>query len=234
MKAPGSWARFKRNTSRRLGSGILVLIPVGVTLLIMGWLFSLAARLLRPVVRYATVELQALRWIDALPESTLNLAVSVLAILVLLVLLYFVGGLGQHLIGRRLIAVWEGIWLRIPLARSIYGATKQVVEALSQPHGAAFKSVVVVDFPHPGIKAIGFLTGYLEDREGRKFAKVLIPTTPNPTTGFLQLIPAETVLITDLAIEEGFKALISGGIVAPDDLLKPTRNHKPEDAAPDA
>jgi uncharacterized membrane protein len=215
-------------------SGVLVLIPVGVTLLIMGWLFSLAARLLRPVVSRATSELQALRWIDALPESTLNFAVSVLAILVLLMLLYLIGGLGQHIIGRRLIAIWEGIWLRIPLARSIYGATKQVVEALSQPHGAAFKSVVVVDFPSPGLKAIGFLTGYIEDAAGRKLAKVLIPTTPNPTTGFLQLIPAETVLITDLAIEEGFKALISGGIVAPENLLKPTQNRKHEDAGPSA
>lgn len=210
-----------------MASGMLVLVPVGVTLLILGWLFSLAARLLRPIVGYATRELQALRWIDVLPESTVNFAVSILAVFVLLVLLYLVGGLGQHIIGRRLIAIWEGIWLRIPLARSIYGATKQVVEALSQPQGAAFKSVVIVDFPCPGLKAIGFLTGYFEDREGRKFAKVLIPTTPNPTTGFLQLIPAETILITDLAIEEGFKMIISGGIVAPDNLLKPGRNPKP-------
>jgi uncharacterized membrane protein len=217
-----------------MASGMLVLVPVGVTLLILGWLFSLAARLLRPVVRYATSELQALRWIDVLPESTVNFAVSVLAVLVLLALLYLVGGLGQHIVGRRLIAVWEGIWLRIPLARSIYGATKQVVDALSQPHGAAFKSVVVVDFPSPGIKAIGFLTGYVDDRDGRKFAKVLIPTTPNPTTGFLQLIPAETVLVTDLAIEEGFKTLISGGIVAPDDLLKPGNDRGRSDIAPDA
>lgn len=217
-----------------MASGMLVLVPVGVTLLILGWVFSLAARLLRPVVRYATSELQALRWIDVLPESTANFVVSVLAILVLLALLYLIGGLGQHLVGRRLIAVWEGIWLRIPLARSIYGATKQVVDALSQPQGAAFKSVVVVDFPSPGIKAIGFLTGYVEDRDGRKFAKVLIPTTPNPTTGFLQLIPAETVLVTDLAIEEGFKTLISGGIVAPEDLLKPRNDHGQKDAASDA
>jgi uncharacterized membrane protein len=217
-----------------MASGMLVLVPVGVTVLILGWVFSLAARLLRPVVRYATSELQALRWIDVLPESTANFVVSVLAILVLLALLYLIGGLGQHLVGRRLIAVWEGIWLRIPLARSIYGATKQVVDALSQPHGAAFKSVVVVDFPSPGIKAIGFLTGYVEDRDGRKFAKVLIPTTPNPTTGFLQLIPAETVLVTDLAIEEGFKTLISGGIVAPEDLLKPRNDHGQKDAASDA
>lgn len=234
MKTPGLWARLKRNTSRRMASGILVLIPVGVTLLIMGWLFSLVARLLRPIVGYATSELQDLRWIDALPGRTLDILVSMLAILLLLVLLYLIGGLGKHIIGRRLIAAWEGIWLRIPLARTIYGATKQVVEALSQPHGAAFKSVVIVDFPYPGAKAIGFLTGYVDDPAGHKFAKVLIPTTPNPTTGFLELFPLERVIVTDLAIEDGFKMIISGGIVAPDDLLKPGQNPRPEGAAPSA
>ena len=156
-----------------------------------------------------------------LPGRTLDILVSLLAVLLLLVLLYLIGGLGKHIIGRRLIAAWEGIWLRIPLARTIYAATKQVVEALSQPHGAAFKSVVIVDFPYPGVKAIGFLTGYVDDPAGRRFAKVLIPTTPNPTTGFLELIPVDGMIITDLAIEDGFKMIISGGIVAPEDLLKP-------------
>jgi len=232
--APSLWTRFKRNTSRRMASGMLVLIPVGVTLLILGWVFSLAAKLIRPIIGYATSQLQGFHWIDKLPDRTVDTAVFALTILVGLLLLYLIGMLGQHIIGRRLIAVWEGVWLRIPLARTIYGATKQVVDALSQPHGAAFKSVVVVDFPSPGIKAIGFLTGYVEDRAGRKFAKVLIPTTPNPTTGFLQLIPAETILITELAGEEGCKALISGGIVAPENLLMPNQNHKHDSASPDA
>lgn len=81
----------------------------------------------------------------------------------MLVLLYVIGIVGQHFIGRRLIAPWERLWLRIPLARTIYGATKQVVEALSQPQGSALKSVVIVDFPYPDAKALGFLTGYVED-----------------------------------------------------------------------
>ncbi len=230
----GVWADFKKWLSHRLASGMLVLVPLGVTLLIAGWLFRLAASLLQPVVVYAIKRLEQLHWIQTLPEGRANFYVSVLAVLLLLVLLYLVGGLGQHLIGRRLIAAWEAIWLKIPLARSIYAATKQVMEALSQPQGAAFKSVVVVDFPCPGLKAIGFLTGYVDDPTGKRFAKVLIPTTPNPTTGFLQLIPAETVLITNLAIEDGFKMIISGGIVAPDDLLKPGLHPKHEDAAPDA
>jgi uncharacterized membrane protein len=201
-------------------SGMLVVVPVGVTLLVMSWLFRWAAGLLRPVVTYVTSGLERLQWIEVLPDAYVNFYVHLLTILLLLGLLYLIGVLGQHLVGRRLIGAWEGLWLKIPLARSIYSATKQVVEALSKPQGAAFKSVVVLDFPSPGLKAIGFLTGYVEDAAGRKFAKVLIPTTPNPTTGFLELVPAEAIFITDLTIEEGFRMIISGGIVSPEYLLK--------------
>jgi len=212
-----------------MAGGMLVLVPVGVTLLVMSWLFKWAAGLLRPVVVYATSGLERLHWIQTLPDAYVSFYVYVLTILLLLALLYLIGVLGQHLVGRRLIGAWEGLWLKIPLARSVYSATKQVMEALSQPQGAAFKSVVVVDFPYPDLKAIGFLTGYVEDAAGRKFAKVLIPTTPNPTTGFLELVPAEKAFITDLTIEEGFRMIISGGIVSPEYLLKRKPDRPPAD-----
>jgi uncharacterized membrane protein len=197
VKTTSFWARLKKNVGRRMVSGMLVLVPVGVTLLVMRWLFTWVTGLLRPVVKYATSDLERLHWIQALPDAYVNFYVYVLAIVLLFALLYFIGVLGQHIVGRRLIGAWEGLWLKIPLVRTIYGATKQVVEALSLPEGTAFKSVVVVDFPYPGLKAIGFLTGYVLDDAGRRFAKVLIPTTPNPTTGFLELVPAEAVVITD-------------------------------------
>jgi uncharacterized membrane protein len=228
VKAFGFWVRFRKNVSRRMASGMLVLVPVGVTLLVMRWLFAWGTALLRPVVKYAEARLQGLHWIESLPDAFVNFYVYLLTILLLLLLLYLIGVLGQYLVGRRLIGAWEGLWLRIPLARTIYGATKQVVEALSMPQGAAFKSVVVVDFPYPGLKAIGFLTGYVADGAGRRFAKVLIPTTPNPTTGFLELVPVEAVFITDLAIEEGFKMIISGGIVSPEYLLKHRQDRRAE------
>lgn len=230
MKTTSIWTRSRKNVSRRMVSGMLVLVPVGVTLLVMRWLFAWGAGLLRPVVKYATSNLERLNWIRALPDTYVNFYVYMLTILLLLVLLYLIGVLGQHIVGRRLITAWESLWLKIPLVRSIYGATKQVLEALSLPQGTAFKSVVVVDFPYPGLKAIGFLTGYVQDAAGRSFAKVLIPTTPNPTTGFLQLVPTEAVLITDLAIEEGFKMIISCGIVSPENLLHHPKKQAHENA----
>jgi uncharacterized membrane protein len=214
-------------------SGMLVLVPVGVTLLVMKWLFTWGAKQLKPVVESITKALEKSAWISAQPEWWVDFYVYALMILLLLVLLYLIGVLGQYLIGKRLIAAWESLWLRIPLARTIYGATKQVTEALSQPQGSAFKSVVVVDFPYLEAKAIGFLTGYVEDGAGHKFAKVLIPTTPNPTTGFLELIPLDRMFITGLTIEEGFRMIISGGIVSPEDLLKP-KPRKPGEESPEA
>jgi uncharacterized membrane protein len=231
MKKMSRWARFKKKVSRRMASGMLVLVPVGVTLLVMRWLFRWGTGQLRPVVKYVTSGLEQWKWIAAQPDAWVNFYVYLLTILLLLFLLYLIGVLGQYLVGRRLIAAWESIWMRIPLARTIYGATKQVTEALSQPEGSAFKSVVVVDFPYPDAKAIGFLTGYVEDTAGRKFAKVLIPTTPNPTTGFLELIPLDRMFITDLTIEEGFRMLISGGIVSPENLLKRQQSPKQEDTS---
>jgi uncharacterized membrane protein len=221
VKSGGVWITFKKDLARGLASGMLVLVPVGVTLLVMRWLFSWAAGLLRPVVRYANSGLVQLHFVQDIPAGYTNFVVSILAVVLLLLSVYLVGVLGQHLVGRRLIAATEKVWLRIPLARSIYAATKQVMEALSQPQGTAFKSVVLVEFPAPGLTAVGFLTGYIHDNSGRKYAKVLIPTTPNPTTGFLELVPAERVTVTNLAIEEAFRMIISGGIVSPKDLFTP-------------
>jgi uncharacterized membrane protein len=228
MKTTTSWAKFKKTVSRRMASGMLVLVPVGVTLLVMRLLFAWGTGLLRPGVKYAESRLERLHWIESLPDAYVNFYVYLLTVLLLLLLLYLIGVLGQHIVGRRLFGAGEGIWLRIPLVRTIYGATKQVVEALSLPQGAAFKSVVVVEFPYPGLKAIGFLTGYVLDDAGRRFAKVLIPTAPNPTTGFLELVPAEAVITTNLAIEEGFKMIISCGIVSPENLLNHRDGQKDE------
>jgi uncharacterized membrane protein len=230
VETPGTWLKLKKNVGRGLASGMLVLVPVGVTLLVMRWLFSWVAGLLRPVVRSVTSRLELLHWIQALPDAYVNVCVSVLALLLLLVLLYLVGVLGQHIIGRRLLGALDKVWLKIPLARSVYAATKQVMETLSQPQGGAFKSVVLVEFPGPGLRAVGFLTGYVHDATGRRYAKVLIPTTPNPTTGFLELVPEEKVTMTDLEFEDAFKMIISGGIISSGDLFKPRQELAPGNA----
>lgn len=210
------WARLKSNVRRRLLSGILLLMPFGVTLLVMRWLFQWVAGFIRPIITFIISKLSQVPVIEAVPDIYITVSVATLSIVVLLVLLYLVGVIGQFVIGKRLIKVGETLLMRIPLVRTIYTATKQVAQAVSLPDSAALKSVVLVEFPRPGFKAVGFLTGYIEDSAGKKFCKVLIPTTPNPTTGFFEIIPIEDVVETTLTVEEAFKMIISGGIVAPD------------------
>ncbi len=211
---------MKKHISKRLLSGMLVLVPVGITLLLMRWLFGWAASLMKPAVMRILSVFRDISWVEHLPPGYINFSVSLLAILMLLALLYLVGALGQYVLGRKVIAAWEDLWLRIPLVKTVYGASRQVMQSFSAQDRTAFKSVVLVEFPRPGAKALGFLTGYILDSWGKRYAKVFIPTTPNPTTGFFEMFPADEVEILAMSVEDTFKMIISGGIVAPERLVR--------------
>jgi uncharacterized membrane protein len=211
-------AKLKTSVRRRLLSGILLLMPFGVTLLVMRWLFQWLAGFLRPIITYIASKLSNLPPIEHIPDIYISIFVSISSIVILFFLLYLVGAIGQFVVGKRLIKAGETLLLRIPLVRTVYTATKQVAQAVSLPDRSALKSVVLVEFFKPGFKVVAFLTGYIEDSAGKKFCKVMIPTTPNPTSGFLVVVPLNEVTETTMTIEEAFKMIISGGIVSPDAL----------------
>jgi uncharacterized membrane protein len=221
-----AWAKLKSNIRRRLLSGILLLMPFGVTLLVMRWLFQWLAGFLRPIITYIASRVSDHPLIESIPDIYISIFVSVCSIVILLFLLYLVGAVGQFVVGKRLIKAGETLLMRIPLVRTIYTATKQVAQAVSLPDRAAFKSVVLVEFPRPGFWAIGFLTGRIQGPSGELLYKVYIPHAPILTTGFLEIIPTDEVIETDLTIEDGFKMILSGGVVSPDVLnaLKPAEN----------
>jgi uncharacterized membrane protein len=214
--SPSLGKRLRANIRNRLLAGVLLFIPFGVTLLVMRWLFRWMAGFLHPVVKGILSGTARYPFFQSLPESYVDIGVSVVSILILLSLLYLVGTVGQLVLGRRIIAIGETVVLRIPLVRTIYSATKQVMQAVSLPDRAAFKSVVLLEFPRPGFTAVGFLTGHIQDAQGRRYCKVFVPTAPNPTTGFFEIVPVEEVRETSMTIEEAFKMIISGGIVSPD------------------
>ena len=195
---------------------MLIAIPFVVSILIFQWLFHLMTGFLSPVISYILPKAANLFYVGYIPDNYLRIVVIVLSIILLIVVLYFIGTVGQNVLGKRLIVLSEKLFLKIPIVGTIYGSSKQVVKALSLPDSAVFKSVVLVEFPRPGLKAIGFLTGYITDNDGKKYCKVFIPTTPNPTTGFFELVPVDEVAQTNISIEDGFKMIISGGVVAPE------------------
>lgn len=208
-KEPSS--RLGKHLRNRLMSGLLVLIPLAVTFFILNLLFSTFTAFARPLLR---------PWTDKLPNYILTL----IALVVTVVLIYLVGVIATHLVGRRLIHWGETILMKMPIVKSIYASSKQVVETFSSSTSEAFQAVVLIEFPRRGARALGFVTGQITDPEGHVFYHVFVATTPNPTSGFLILFPQADVQFTDISIEDGIKMIVSGGMLAPENYhLQPQK-----------
>ena len=207
--------KIQSNIRKRLLAGIFLFLPFGVALLVMRWLFGFLKSFLQPIMKGFLSGIDKIAFFNIIPETYINIAVVIASILILLFSLYLVGSLGKFFIGRKLIGFGETVLLQIPLIRTIYSASKQVIQNFSQDN-VAFKSVVIVEFPRPDFLALAFLTGHIQDGQGKRYCKVFIPTSPNPTSGFFEIIPEEEVRVTTLTVEEGFKMIISGGVISYD------------------
>jgi uncharacterized membrane protein len=132
-----------------------------------------------------------------------------------IVLIFFIGALVTNVLGRRVVGFFEGLMLRIPLARSIYSATKSISATLFMQRRAAFRRPVLIQWPRAGMYTVGFVTGDTDGLPTGPGVNVFVVTTPNPTTGFLTLVPEGEALPLDMTVEEALKLVISGGIVSP-------------------
>ncbi len=145
---------------------------------------------------------------------------SLCAFLLALALICVVGVLARNYFGRKMIEWVDTALLHVPFLNKIYGATKQVNEALTSGNRNAFKTVVLIEFPHPGTYSVGFITGEahseLRTRLKEKTVCVFVPTTPNPTSGFLMLVPEEKVIKLEMSVAEGIKYIISLGSITPE------------------
>lgn len=207
------WA-FKRS----LLSGVLILVPITVTLLIIFWLFSQLRRLIRPLVLQLLGIATDFPGVGVVSPTYLKVLVITATILLLLVILYLLGMISTRVMGRRLINFIEDLIKRVPLAGGLYSASKQVVGAFGGSDKPTYKSVVLVEFPRAGCKAVGFLTGFVHLNQNNRYAKVIIPTVPNPTTGFFELVPADQIEKVNITVEEAFKMILSVGLVSPEDI----------------
>lgn len=178
------------------------MIPVAGTWYLLAFLFDVADGLIKPLV-----------------VAVVGRYYPGLGVLVALVVVLATGALATHYLGRRLIAGVEAIILRAPMVRGVYLAFKQVVEALTSVSGAAFHRVVLVEYPRRGVYAVGFVTGrsWVEVEGGADddVTTVFVPTTPNPTSGFLALVPRSQLVTLDMTVEDGLKLVVSGGMVVP-------------------
>lgn len=184
--------------------GILVLVPIGVTAYVLMLVYRFTAGLLAPLIR---------RYLMEMPPY----AVTALSVFLFLAMLYTIGLAAAVVVGRRFIGLGEAILHRIPLVRTVYSASKQVVDVFSRDDAtAAYQAAVVVGFPSPDIQCLAFVTGKMTIEGEGEFYRIFVPTAPNPTSGYLEIMPVGKVRETTLSVEEAFRAVMSLGILIPD------------------
>jgi uncharacterized membrane protein len=187
----------------RMASGLVALVPIVVTVLVLRFAFTATAGILLPFIDPAVADWPWL-W-----RAGLSLGI-------LLVGIWILGEIATWAVGRRVLGLGEAMLLKVPFVKVVYGASKQVVEAFQRPNARAFESVVFIEFPRPGMRSVGFVTGRMTGPQGRSWVTVFVPTTPNPTTGFLQMAPESELVHTDMTVEEGVKMLMSLGVLTPE------------------
>lgn len=195
---------------RRLLSGVLALVPLLVTFALAGFIYVKMTDWAIKLVQYFDPGLQKLFWIQQ--------GVRVATLLFIVVILLLVGQFMSYKIGRLLGNFAEWILMKVPILSSIYSTSRQIGEALWTPKGNMFRKVVMIEYPRKGIYTIAFVTNEnkggceLAEKTGRTdLLSVFVPTTPNPTSGFLLFMPREDCIFLDMKVSDGLKLVISGG-----------------------
>jgi uncharacterized membrane protein len=200
---------------RYLLIGFFTVAPLWVTWFVLDFLFSLLARTGAPVLRGLASGVRPLSapLADWLLDPTVQ---YLMAALVTLGGLYAVGLVTSMVVGRKLLALLERLLARLPLVQTIYGGTKRFLETMRKPP-ATGQRVVLISFPSPEMKAVGLVTKVMSDPDtGRQLAAVYVPTAPNPTSGYIEIVPLDEVVQTDWSIEEAMTFVMTGGANAPD------------------
>ena len=189
-------------------TGILVMTPLILTIYVVWAFITFVDNLVVPMVPYYYR-----------PSTYLPFPIPGLGLIIVFIFTTFVGILATGLFGRTLIRLWENILSRMPVVRSVYSAIKQILETVMATQSDAFRQAVLVEYPRKDIWAIGFVTGSTKGEVGEnvneKMVNVFMPTTPNPTSGFLLFFPEKDLIFLKMSVEDALKLVVSGGMVIP-------------------
>ncbi len=181
-------------------TGIVVLVPIGITLYLTKFFISVSSKLIPQGIN---------------PNNYLPFAIPGLEIFLSIIFITLVGGLSLSFIGKKFLQLFNDILKRIPILRTIYSAIGQMTETLAPKSGSAKKSVVLVEYPRKGAWAVGFATkdnkGEISEKTNTDLVNVFVPTTPNPTSGFLLMFPKSEIVYLDMTFEEASKFIVSAG-----------------------
>jgi len=194
------WRSRLRLFRRYLLEGLVVAAPIGVTVVVLRWIF----------VRLDSI-------LGDFLSRAIGLTIPGLGLAALIVVLVATGWVAHRAVGARLVATWDELLDRLPLARSVYRATRQVVRSMVGRERYAFNEVVLFEYPGPGRWSVGFVTGpaprALRDRLGEDAVTVYMPTAPNPMSGYLIVYPRSVLITLPVSVEEGFTYVVSCGAV---------------------
>ncbi len=195
-------------------SGLILLAPIGITFFVFNWLvIKVGGNVKEPILQLLFIPQ------DLVSKESLSLVWDTLATLIVLLAITILGFLSRYFIAKYLFSIGEKFLNNVPIINTVYTSVKQIVDTFSSQNRAVFQKVVLVEFPKEGCYALGFLTGdgkgEIQYKTKDHLQNVFVPTTPNPTSGFLVMMKEKDIQILDMSVGQGMKLIISGGAVAP-------------------
>lgn len=205
------FGRVRHSVKRDFATGVVVVFPLAITVWLVYSLWTWADKPLRGAIGDGLK-----RWVG---EDAAKYAVPGIGIFLMVLLIWIVGRLARSFLGRHLVAFGESLLNRLPFVRTVYNAVKQLLAVIFGDKKDKFSSVVLFEFPRKGVWAIGFMTsvasGEVQESTREEVVNVFMPTTPNPTTGFLFMVPRKEVIPLRMSVEDAAKIIISGGLAVP-------------------
>jgi len=221
VKPPTLLKRFISGFRNSFITGVVVIAPVGLTVwlvwTVIGWVDGF-------VLPFVPSQYQPEELLKAILGEDVRVNIRGLGVVFFLVFTTFIGWIAKGLLGRTFIRSAENLVNRMPVVRSVYSGVKQIAETVFAQADRSFEKACLIEYPRRGIWAIGFIStaakGEVSKRagSGQKMQSIFVPTTPNPTSGFLLFFPAEDVIELDMSVEDAAKLVISAGLVYPEDL----------------
>jgi len=183
-------------------AGVLTLLPIYITYLIIRFVVVIAP------------EMPYLREIPLLRNN--EILANIVEFIGALIIIFFIGLIVSNVIGKRILSFFDKIMERVPLINTIYTSSRQIIQTLTMPGKGNFKKVVLIEYPRKGLWTLAFVTAYSISKSDEEYVHVFLPTTPNPTSGYMLFVKAQDVKPSGMTIEDGLKTLISGGMISPE------------------
>ena len=226
-KAYSKHNSFWKKISNRFLSGLLILVPLGLIVFLIIWLFEKAGDFMRPAVEsflewektVAFLEWAKADWLYNNDGEISVTLIRIISLIIMLILIYLIGWLGSNYLGRKIISFFEGLLRKVPIVKQLYSGAQQIIKSITGKGNfskAAFREVVVVEFPRKGMRTLAFITNEIKTTSGQKFYNLYIPSTPFMTGGYFEILTEEEITRTKLSVDEALQMVLSGGMISPE------------------